>query len=264
MAGQRSTSRGARAYKLDCADARAAQAFDEGARARLLDHAPAAPFLQRLLTRTTRTRGPQAEALRLLSRRYPEADAEPFIEKANVCYWTMVNRHEPMIQQQSFVIQRTIAFDSEISDIQTIVKIGWYNAAVRFEPSRGTRFTTMAGRWAWARVQRERGKPGGIKSSRVFASVASIEEVHEDGTSILDTLKSEDGDLIGILERQQAKAILKEEIAKLGERDQALIAAWLASGQTGEVVAQFNISRARMWQIIHGVVDSVRLRMKGG
>lgn len=254
-------SRGSKAYKRDCADALQAHAFDLAAVRRLQAHAPAADALQAALDRRTRTRGPLVKALLRLSRQYPEAEAAGYLKQSDACYWAMVQRHEPMIRQQTFIVQRTMAWGTETDDLMSILKMGWYDAAVRFDPSRGTRYPTMAGRWGWARVQRERGKPGGIASSRHFASVSSIDEVCEDGTSIMETLTGEDGDLIGLLERQQARAILREEIAKLSERDQALIAAWLENGQTKEVTLRFDISRARMWQIINRLIDSTRARM---
>lgn len=110
------------------------------------------------------TRGPRQEALRRVARATeprgarkacsappPPATAAAWFAAADTACWTVVQHYEGMIRMSS---RRHARFwrGKEDALLQEL-RIGWFEAALRFDPDRGIAFSTLAIQYGHSRVQ---------------------------------------------------------------------------------------------------------------
>lgn len=245
-------------FEADAAAVRAGHEADAAALASLLalPRGEATLAAQRRVERATITRGPEMEALRRAVRSRPDAvDAQKHVAVADAHYWSMVLRHDGIVRQQAYKIGKYRAKDTDPEDILTIVRVGWFAAALRFDPDRGLRFPTMAVNWALARVQRERDLPGGIKPARnrnFGARVLPLDTpLRGDGElTLLDTLASDAEGADEAWERAHDVADIATHLSGLPERERGVV---LRCGR-GEITysklaVELGLSRERVRQI---------------
>jgi len=252
-------------YELDVADATTAHKLEARAKA-AIESLPgaAADILARTVknngTRSNPTRASGAVALREVVREYAAAEkaanvprspetaamlASRLLKGADAHYWAMVTRHDRMILKDAGACMYHGAFDFD--DTVQLLRIGWYRGAMRYDPTRGFKFPTMARRWGavFETVNRDRGpvKTSNKKDSK-FPSVSYIrlDAPHtfgnDDGSRVGDNLRDEDiadGDSDADIQFKQRLAWVISELEKYtpGQR-RAITAMYLAGGNVND------------------------------
>jgi len=156
----------------------------------------------------------------------------------------MVYRHDAMVHVQARSLGRRLAATTEADDVVQIVRLGWFAAAMRFDPARDRAYPTMAGNWAMARVQRERDVPGGIKAGRTRAGVVKVTSLdipaRDDGeTTLLDNVASEEPPHdLGVIRRKDVATIMeltRSEQDILTDRERYILTEWGEGRTAGSI-----------------------------
>jgi len=204
-------------WELDNEDAEAAHALEAQALAALLTLEDGQATLDRALADSPRVKGPTragaANALRGAAKKLGCRPALALLKAADERYWAMVLRHDPLIREKTGKAAQDTRGglrplrpgSEEWEDLYQLQRIGWYRAALRYDPSRGFRFITMAVHWgnAYCATHRDRAvvKIAPDKHTGVFevARVVSLEDPipgTDDDLTIGDTI--EDVATVGI------------------------------------------------------------------
>lgn len=101
------------------------------------------------------TRGPTEEARRAHALTLPADDpVRTALAEADAACWRMVLRHDALIRRHARWLARytpNLRADPEV--LVQLVRLGWYRAALRFDPAAGHGFPTYAGPWGKVTVQ---------------------------------------------------------------------------------------------------------------
>lgn len=117
------------------------------------------------------TRGPRQQVLREISRSLARRHPEParLHRAADALYWRMVMAFD--VSQRTESRTWAAAWGVDADDLCQTMRLGWYQAAIRFDPDRGYSLLTFAKRHALVAVQRAGiGHTGGIHVRTVTAS----------------------------------------------------------------------------------------------
>lgn len=233
---------GAKFFLLDQRDALEARSFDDLAIARLKTQPAAVLAASAILNdgkkrpSMSTTRGPEREAFALVSKSIDPRAANWF-GSADALYWTMVDRHSAVIAMLAGKLSRKTSIDLE--EIESTMKIGWYRAAIRWDPSRDVRFPTYGGIYGSAAVQRSIGAAAGVHvpaelRTRNLVRVQAI-HVGDDRTmeSVIDTRMNMDG--VSTQDERMATMELGRWLQSLSAKDRAVVKAW-ADGVSMETI----------------------------
>lgn len=150
-------------FTADCADARAAHQAESAARDIILALPGGPEAIEAAYEAEPKgdglrsSRGPAAMALRAAAAAVPgAAHARWLLARADALYWGMVLRHDRMIRKESAAVLDGDRGEDQFDDIHQLMRVGWFRAAVRFDPDRGIHFPTMARSWGRKHVAENR------------------------------------------------------------------------------------------------------------
>lgn len=105
-------------------------------------------------TRSERTRGPKQLLLREIAVALAAKNPEPrrLHREADALYWRMVTIWEPGLRVEAERVARY--FGIEADDVHQTIMVGWYLAAIRFDPGRGISLGTVARHYVRVTLQR--------------------------------------------------------------------------------------------------------------
>jgi RNA polymerase sigma factor (sigma-70 family) len=217
-------------FENDIADATAAHKLEDEARAMVLALPGGPTALSTAMAAEPKgankkpTRAPAARALRAAAGALPDAPrARGLLAMADEHYWRMVLRHDRFLMRETNLLAHTKDQNSpEWKDVHRDLQMGWFRAAMRWDPARALRFTTYAQAWGrnYVTIHRDRGSLT-VYNSRaghriVPVVVHSTEEPvtagYDDGRTFGDTIEAEDG----TVEQMEARAGIALRFKLLG------------------------------------------------
>lgn len=129
--------------------------------------------------KSERTRGPFQEHLRAVARRAGPSPAQHLLEQADARYWSAIQFWDRLQRRRAAYL--AMRWSLETDDVYQIIRIGWYIAALRFDPDRGVSLATAARSWTRVTFQRSpETLDGGVKvpwhrRDRIRATVNSLD-----------------------------------------------------------------------------------------
>lgn len=89
--------------------------------------------------------------------------------QADAILWGLVGEHEGPIQWQARRYSRRVLSAGGTAAIESILRLGWFRGALRFDPGVGTLFSTYGSRWGLSTLQRSNDRHTSVAvDSRAF------------------------------------------------------------------------------------------------
>lgn len=262
------------ARDLDVADVESARACEARAEAALMEHPLAESKVRGILgTKPEKTRGPRQEAMRKAARELRADAASQAFAEADAAYWRVVTRHDTAIRRQAAALVRSKAWGVDKDEAAQLVRVGWYRAAIRWDPSRGLKFPTYAADRGMVELQRANDREADVASGQSkelrdlggwtrIKSVSMDAPLTADGDFTIGDTLAVDGDAeAGVLGGVDA-ARLRAAIQRLPDRQRVVIARryFDPGGERTllEVAPEIGVSRERVRQIEASAVGALR------
>lgn len=219
-----------------------------------------------------KTRGPRQEALRQLAREEGFEPARVLLAKADAAYWRVIVRHGPIVSRIALQLaRRTPRMRDDLDGLKQLVRIGWFRAALRFEPDRGLAFPSYAKSWGVAAVQvandREadvpRGRNRDARADRGgWAIVGTVgvdgDADHRFESFFTDTISVSPDD--AVVHVQQVERVTRA-VSSLGACEQTVMVGRWRGETLSQLAVRLMLSKERVRQIERDAVGKIRARV---
>lgn len=208
-----------------------------------------------------RSVGLRREAIRLAARELGIVGAAEPLAAADAHRWCMVRRHEALQQREA---NRVAGRDADFGrEVLAVMRLGWFRAAMRWEPDGNASFHGFAlawGRAAWGRSN-ERQRTVALNRGWGRTECSSLDAHQYDDSDLrwVDTLAAEPVDFDAPLLEERLRIALH----RLDPRDRDIVVR-LADGEPARAVGESHgLGKSRTTQLGHLAVDALRSRLMG-
>lgn len=215
-----------------------------------------------------RSVGLRREAMRVVARDLAP-DAVPLLTQADAIYWRMVLRHEPLQKREA---NRAANRVPELArEVLAVMRLGWFRAAVRWEPNGTATFPGYAlawGRvaWQWANERQstvEFGKARAMAEAKGWGRVETLSldvPFYEDKTTPwVDYLEADEVCMEDLLMRDRVRA----ELQRLEPRERDIVSRLADGEHASEIAPDHGLQKSRVSHIARLALDALRSRLDG-
>ncbi len=240
---------------VDNRDFRRAHLLEAAAEELLKDLVP--PIRRRQKSDTT---GPRREQLREYLKSTPAADAvhvraRRLLNLADALYWRIIDRHEGQITKQA-LDDRKLApvLYQDVDTLKSILRPGWFRAALRYDPDKDVKFPTYAVFWGRSELQRSNDRQTTVhlgegrkvrqetKGWGYVQGVFGAEYEFEFGSSDAGNPEAQ------VIERER-RASLLAAIDALPPQHQTVLTSLQKGENLASTARKLGVSKNRVWQV---------------